>query len=88
MDQQRLLDEYRRAQAIERMDEQNVGLSRLGSILAGTGRSVGLIQSDIARLLAVTDRALPAIVDYLALVSNRLRGIEQMLASRALARAV
>lgn len=81
MDQQRLLDEYRRAQAIDRMDEQNAALSRLGSILADTGRSVGLIQSDIARLLAVTDRALPIIVDYLALVSHRLGGIEQMLAS-------
>jgi hypothetical protein len=81
MDQQRLLDEYQRAQAIDRMDQQNAGLSQLGSILADAGTTVGFIEADIARLLAVTDRALPAIVDHLALVGARLAGIEQILAS-------
>jgi tetratricopeptide (TPR) repeat protein len=69
-----------RAQAIDRLDRQNAGLSLLGSVVADTGMTVRLIQADIARLLAVTDQALSVIIDHLALVGDRLAAIEQLLA--------
>lgn len=81
LDKLRLLDEYQGAQAIDRLDRQNAGLSLLGSILGDTGTSVGLIQADVARLLAVTDQALPVIVGHLALVGDRLAVIQQLLSS-------
>ena len=81
LDKQRLLEEYQRAQAIDRLDQQNMNLSLLGSVLADANSNVGLIQADIARLLAVTDQALPVIVDHLTLVTSRLTEIEELLAS-------
>jgi hypothetical protein len=81
LDKQRLLEEYQRAQAIDRLDQQNKDLSQLGSILADTSTNIGLIQGDIARLLAVTDKAVLVIIDHLELVRVRLAEIEQMLAS-------
>jgi hypothetical protein len=76
----RQLGQYQHAQIIDRLDRQTAGLSLLGAILADAGMSVGLIQADIARLLAVTDQALPVIVDHLALIGDRLDAIEQLLA--------
>jgi hypothetical protein len=81
LDRQRLLDEYNHARAIDRLDKHNADLSLLASILADASASVSLIEADIARLLAVTDRYLPVVVDHLALVGTRLTEIGQMIAS-------
>jgi hypothetical protein len=81
MDRQRLLGEYQQAQTTDQLSRQGEHLSRLAAILADVDDSLGIIESDIGRLLAVTDWALPAIVDHLALTSSRLASIERILAS-------
>jgi tetratricopeptide (TPR) repeat protein len=72
---------YQRAQVVDRMGQQVAGMSQLAMVLAGVDTGVGVIEADLARLLAVADRTLPAIVEHLALVAKRLTGLDQMLAS-------
>jgi len=78
---ERQFNEHQRAQIIDRMDQHVVGMSELAGMLSGVESSVGAIEGDLARLVAVTDEALPAIVEHIALVAKRLGGIEEMLAS-------
>ena len=81
LERQRLLDEYRHAEAVSRMDQENANLSAIGAILADTNAHVGWMEADISRLLAVTERALPVIVEHLALACETLANIATMLAS-------
>jgi tetratricopeptide (TPR) repeat protein len=81
MDRQRLLDEYQRAEAIDRMDRQVTGISELARILSGVESDASVMQADLARLLAVADQALPAIVEQLALAAQQLGTVEQLLAN-------
>jgi hypothetical protein len=63
------------------MDRQNASLSTMGAILADTNQQVGWIEADMARLLAVTERDLPTIVENLALACEKLAGISQLQAN-------
>lgn len=54
---------------------------RFGVILADTSARVGWMDADISRLLTVTERDLPVIVEHLALACEKLTGIAKMMAS-------
>lgn len=81
LEKQRLLDAYRHAEVVGRMDQQNANLSAIGVILADTSAHVGWMDADISRLLMVTERDLPVIVEHLALACEKLTGIAKMMAS-------
>ncbi len=81
LEKQRLFGEYQHAELMGRMDQQNVSLSAIGAILADTNAHVGWMEADMSRLLAVTERDLPVIVEHLALACETLANIARMLAS-------
>ena len=74
LEKQQLLDEYQHRDVIERMDAQS-------AILADTNLHARWIEGDIARLLATTDKHLPAVVDRLTQACGTLGDIARMIAS-------
>jgi hypothetical protein len=66
---------------VDRIDQQVANTSQLLAGVAGVEANSDAIAADVARLAAVADRALPAIVEYLSFAAERLGGIDQMLAN-------
>jgi hypothetical protein len=81
MDRQRLLSELQHEQAMEQAAQQATATSGLTGILGIVSESVGAIENNVARLAAVSERALPAIVEHLALTAERLGSIGEILAN-------
>jgi hypothetical protein len=79
--QERMIDEYQKAQILDRLDGEVANTAQINQVLTDVSSILGGVESDVARLAAVADQALPAIVEHLALNADRLGGIEQMLAN-------
>jgi hypothetical protein len=81
LEKQRLLDEYRHAEVAGLMGRHDASLSAIGAVLADVNAHVGWMEADVSRLLAVTERSLPVIVERLTLACETLAGIAKTLAS-------
>ena len=73
--------EYRHAEIIRRIDSQVAETSELSGTLLGVHSNVQEIDDHLARLVAVADDALPAIVEHIALAAQRLGGMKAALVS-------
>jgi hypothetical protein len=73
--------ERQRDHLIEVLGKQAYEASRGANVLEEMAASVDDLSSDLARVAAVADWALPAIVEHLALTAERVGGMEQMLAN-------
>jgi hypothetical protein len=86
--QERVLREYQHARIIDRLDRQHLlrvlqheqAMDQTG-ILGIVSGNVRVIHDNVARLAAVSERALPAIVEHLALTADRLGSIAEILAN-------